>query len=150
MKTINKPIDNLGGLLKIWAIPKSDFYIAGNIVTFPSPQNIYEIYCPPDSMSFSEQKQKSTSGIHYNTEVNGFIVGDTQNNQEAVNYMEPKKWVVIFRDGNGNYKLAGLAGNPLVFTANLTTGNQTAQRAGYSFKFTGNTLARSIFINNPF
>ena len=150
MKQLNKPGDNMGGLIKIWAIPNTDFSISGNTVSFSSTDNIYEIYCSPDSMKFSENKELTAAGIHYNTVVSGFTPKDSVELQEALEYIEPRKWVVVFIDGNGNYKLAGTAGCSLRLSPVLSSGKQTADRAGCEITFSGKTISRAVFIDNPF
>jgi len=150
MKTINKPENNMGGLIKIWAIPYNTFSISGKTVTFSSTENIYQIYCSPESMDFNEPLQREVSGIHYNTVINGFTPKDSEELQVAIEYLEPRKWVVIYIDGNGSYKLAGTVTEPLRLTSNLNSGKNTSDRAGCEITFAGTTLARAKFIDNPF
>jgi hypothetical protein len=150
MKQINKPGDNLGGLLKIWAVPFGDFTVGGNTINISNHTNIWEIYCSADSMEFTESSELTSAGTHFNTVISGFIPQDNATLQEAIEYMEPRKWGVIFMDGNGNYKLAGNQTDPLRFTAEINTGKDTASLAGCSFQFSGKTKSRSRFINKPF
>jgi hypothetical protein len=150
MKHLNKPGDNLGGLLKIWAAPFGVFTTQGNTVNFASQANIWEIYCSADSMEFTESSELTPAGTHFNTVISGFIPQDNATLQEAIDYMEPRKWGVIFMDGNGNYKLAGNQTDPLRVTAEINTGKDTASLAGCSIRFSGKTKTRSRFINKPF
>jgi hypothetical protein len=150
MKQLNKPGDNLGGLLKIWAIPFGVFTISGSTVNISNHTNTWEIYCSPDSMEFTESTEVTSAGIHYNTVISGFIPQDNATLQEAIEYMEPRKWGVIFIDGNGNYKLAGNQTDPLRFTAEINTGKDTASLAGCSIRFSGKTKTRAMFVNKPF
>lgn len=150
MKTINKPGDNLGGLLKMWAVPKSAYSISGSTVTFSDTSDIYEIYCTPESMQFSEPQETTAAGRHYNTAVSGFIPKDTKDVLNAISYMEGRPWVIIFRDGNGNFKLAGNKTEPLRINASLDTGRQVTDRAGYRMEFSGQTISRAVFIDDPF
>jgi hypothetical protein len=150
MKQLNKPGDNLGGLLKIWAVPFGVLTTQGNIVNFSSQENIWEIYCSADSMEFSESSELTSAGTHFNTVISGFIPQDNATLQEAIAYMEPRKWGVIFIDGNGNYKLAGNQTDPLRFTAEINTGKDTASLAGCTIRFSGKTKIRAMFVNKPF
>lgn len=150
MKTINKPGDNLGGLTKIWAIPNDVISESGMNLSISDDSNLYEIYCTPESMEFEEPKEQSDAGIHYNTQISGFIPGTSAEKQEAIEYIEYRKWVIVFRDGNGNYKVAGSRFTPLQMENNFGTGKDTVGKSGYSFSFTGKTLERARFINNPF
>ena len=150
MKQLNKPGDNLGGLLKIWAIPFGVFTTQGSTVNFSSQENIWEIYCSADSMEFTESSELTPAGTHYNTIISGFIPQDNATLQEAIAYLEPRKWGVIFIDGNGNYKLAGNQTDPLRFTAEINTGKDTASLAGCSIRFSGKIKTRAMFVNKPF
>jgi hypothetical protein len=150
MKQLNKPGDNLGGLLKIWVVPFGGFTTVGPTVNFSSQANIWEIYCSADSMEFIETSERTPAGTHFNTVVSGFIPQDNATLQEAITYMEPRKWAVIFMDGNNNYKLAGNQTDPLRFTAEINTGKDTASRAGCSIQFSGKTKTRAMFVNKPF
>ena len=53
MKQLNKPSDNMGGLLKIWAVPPTEITIGTNSVSFSTTDNIVAMYCSPGSMSFT-------------------------------------------------------------------------------------------------
>ena len=150
MKYLNKSGDNLGGLLKIWAVPFGVFTIDGNTISITSQTDIFEINCSADSMEFTESTEVTPAGIHYNTVISGIIPQDNAALQEATAWMEPRKWIVIFMDGNGNYKLAGNQTDPLRFTAEINTGKDTASLSGCSFKFSGKTKTRAMFVNNPF
>lgn len=150
MKTINKPGDNLGGLLKIWAVPASVFSVSGTTVSFSATADIYEIYCTPESMEFDEPSERTVAGTHYNTQVSGFIPRDSSDVLEAMNDMERKPYVLIFKDGNGNFKLAGTASEPLYIDSSLNSGRQVSDRAGYSISFVGKTISRAVFIDDPF
>ena len=150
MKQLNKTGDNLGGLLKIWAVPSGDFTFDGNTVNFISQTNIWEIHCSSDSMEFTESSEVNPAGIHYNTVISGFIPQDNANLQQAIEYLTPRKWAIIFMDGNGNYKLAGNQTNPLRCTTEINTGKATASLAGCSIQFSGKTKTRAMFVNKPF
>lgn len=150
MKTINKPSDNLGGLTKIWAIPYDVYSLNGDTVSISDETNVYEIYCTPESMEFNEPKEKTDAGVHYNTEINGFTPGITSANRDAMEYMENRKWVIILRDGNGNYLAAGSNIYGLEAFPDLSSGKDTTGRSGYSFSFRGKTTSRAKFVINPF
>lgn len=140
----------MGGLIKIWAVPAADCWMVGNNVNFSSQNNIYEIYCSPDTMDFIETSENTPAGMHYNMIINGLIPQDNATLQEALAFMEPRKWAVIYIDGNGNYKIAGTAADPLRVIAEFNSGKETAARAGCEIQFHGKSKTRAVFINNPF
>ncbi len=150
MRHLNKPGDNMGGLLKIWAVPFGVFTTIGSTVNILNHTNLWEIYCSANSMEFTESSERTSAGTHFNTIICGFIPQDNATLQESIEYLEPRKWGVIFMDGNGNYKLAGNQTDPLRFTAEINTGKDTASLAGCSIQFSGKTKTRARFVNNPF
>ena len=150
MKQLSKPSDNMGGLLKMWAVPLSDFSVNGETVTISTNDNIYQLYCSSDSLSFNEPSRQTEAGIHYDCKVSGFIPKDTEEVRVALAELEYRPYVIIFQDGNGNFKLCGTASYPLRLSASLHTGKQTSDRAGYEIQFTGKTITRAVFVNNPF
>lgn len=150
MKTVTKPGDNLGGLLQIWAVPSDVISVNNGVATISNNTNVYALYCSPESMEFGEQKERTDAGTVYNTTVAGFIPGNATDLQEALEYIEPRKWVVIFRDGNGDYRVAGDATYPLRAAGEVNTGKGTAALYGCQLAFTGKTLARAKAVANPF
>lgn len=150
MKQLNKPTDNMGGLIKIWAIPSDQVTVSGKTVTIASIENVYEIYCSEDSMSHNESSERTNAGTLYNTTIKGFAPGFSEELEKALEYMDPRKWVILFIDGNGNYKLAGNNTQPLRLTSSVDTGQSTSDRSGCEFIFYGNILERARLVNNPF
>lgn len=150
MKTISKPGDNLGGLLKMWAIPRSVVSVSGRTVYIVSSADVYEIYCTPDSMSMQETPELSNAGTHYNVKIAGFIPRDSDTVRTAMEEMQQRPYAVLFQDGNGEYKLAGGTHEPLRFSAALSTGRETGEAAGHLILFSGPVSNRAVFVDNPF
>ena len=150
MKQLTKPSGSLGGLLRIWAVPNSVTSVNGKTITFSNTDDIYSIYCTAETMELKEEPVVTGVGTHYNTDVTGFIPGNREEVLEAVNNMQSKPYQIIMQDGNGNYLLAGNSFYPLRLTAVLQVGKKTSDLAGYQIHFTGQTISRAKFINNPF
>ena len=150
MKQFNKPSDNLGGLLKIWAIPVDVLTVLETSLIFSDTSDIVVLYGSPGTMSAEEQSERTTSGIHYNTTVSVFIPGDTPEICRVMLDMQGKRYAVLLLDGNENYKLAGNADYPLRMTSTLKSGREESQRPGYEIHFSGKTMTPSVFVNNPF
>ena len=151
MKTINKQPENMGGVLRIWAVPPSDISISGNQVTILSDANIVDIYIQEDSANFSEEMSKSFAGTSYKVELSAIVPCDTSETLKQISDMERRsKYVVIYMDGNGNYKVAGTKPVPLRFSAKATTGSGTSGLNHFSISFTGSQRKRAVFIENPF
>ena len=141
----------MGGVLRICAIPQSDISVSGNHVTFISEANLIDIYYQEDSASFSEEMTKSFAGTSYKVELSAIVPCDTSETLKQISDMERRsKYLVIYMDGNGNYKLAGTKPVPLRFSAKATTGSGTSGLNHFSISFSGSQRKRAVFIENPF
>lgn len=150
MKQLNKPSDNLGGLLKIWAVPPNDITVSFNTANFRTTANIIEMYCSPGSISFTEKATLEKFGLGYKNEINAFIPKDSPETQAIINDMSSRKWIVIILDQNEYYKLAGTPEIPLRVSFDLDTGSDTPDRNGHSVSFYGTQTSKAKFIVNPF
>lgn len=150
MKQLNKPTDNLGGLLSIWAIPPAELTINLNTISFSSTANIIQLYCSSGSLSFSEKETKENLGTVYQTEINAFIPKDSPEAQEIINGMSRRKWVVIILDQNEQFKVAGTPQIPLRVSFNLETGSDIPDRNGHTVSFYGKQISKAQFIQDPF
>lgn len=150
MKPLNKLSDNLGGLLKIWAIPTNVFTLLGTSLILSDTSDIVQLFGSPGTMSAEEQSERTISGIHYNTTVSVFIPGDSPEIRRAMLDMQGKMFAVLLLDGNENYKLAGNTDYPLRMTSTMKSGMDESQRPGYEVHFSGKTMTPSVFVNNPF
>ena len=150
MKHLNKPSDNLGGLLAIWAVPPADIYIGFNAVSFFTTENIIEMYCSPGSISFTEKESQEKYGLGYKNEINAFIPKDSPETQAIINDMIGRKWVVILLDQNEQFKLAGTPEIPLRVSFDLDTGADTPDRNGHAVSFYGIQTSKARFIDDPF
>lgn len=150
MKHLNKPSDNLGGLLAIWAVPPDDIVISLNTANFRTTANIIKIYCSPGSISFTEKETQEKFGLGYKNELNAFIPKDSPETQAIINDMSGRKWVVILMDQNEQFKVAGTPEIPLRVSFDLDTGSDTADRNGHSISFYGTQTTKARFIDDPF
>ena len=150
MKQLNKPSDNLGGLLQIWAVPPDDITISINTANFKTTANIIEMYCSPGSISFTEKESQEKYGLGYKNELNAFIPKDSPETQAIINDMIGRKWVVIMLDQNEQFKVAGTPEIPLRVAFDLDTGADTADRNCHTVSFYGTQISKAKFIADPF
>lgn len=151
MKTINKQTENMGGVLRLWAIPKLDITVSGKTVTIGSDVNMVSICVREDSATFAEDLSRSFTGSIYKVEISAVVPCDNSDTLKIIEEMERRgRYLVIYMDGNENYKLAGSVKAPLRFSAKATTGLGAAGLNHYAISFSGNQLKRAIFIDNPF
>ncbi len=73
MKQLNKPKDNHGGLLTIWAVPPDDITIGFNTANFRTTANIIEMYCSPGSISFTEKGSQENYGLGYKIKMSSVL-----------------------------------------------------------------------------
>ena len=110
-----------------------------------------DIYTREDSATFTEDLSRSFSGKIYKVDLSTIVPCDNADTLSLINEMERRcKYLVIYMDGNGNYKLAGTTKAPLRFAAKATTGLGAAALNHYAISFSGNQLKRAIFIQDPF
>lgn len=149
MKTINKQAENMGGVIRIWAIPQTDYSISGQTLTITSDTNMVEIYLQEDSGAFTENP---IEGSAFKTEIVGTVPCDNPTTLSYIRELERKmKWNVIYQDGNGNFKLAGTKSVPLRFAAKMATGGSSAALNHYEISFLAKVIKeRAVFINDPF
>lgn len=150
MKQFNKPDENMGGLLKIWAIPPSVITITGNTVQFSSTEDIIEMYCSPGSMSFTEKQLRENAGTAFQTELKSFLPKDSPEATRLINEMINRRWIVVYKDQNEQFKMAGRIQIPLRVAFDLDTGSDTPERNGHSVSFFGKQTNKAVFIDNPF
>ena len=150
MKKIQKSLSNMGGLLKIWAIPANRYWLTKTTFIFQDPNLVYSIYCSPDSLEMSEPKTTGSAGSHYKTTVSGFIPENRQEVADAILEMEGRPFVILLLDGNGKYILVGTSFYPLRINLGFNPGKTTADLAGTSFSFEGITITRALIVDNPF
>jgi hypothetical protein len=150
MKQLNKPSDNLGGVLKIWAVPPSDITIGSNTVSFTTTENIVEMYCSPGSMSMTEKESLEKAGTAYQTELKAFVPKDTDAARQIIAGMTGRHWIVIYQDQNEQFKVSGTVQVPLRVSFDLDTGADTPDRNGHSVSFYGKQVEKGKFVGDPF
>jgi len=61
MKTIRKPHDNLGGALKLFAVPPSSVSsLSGGTITLSDTDDVIEIYFTPGTLTFDHEHVPAT------------------------------------------------------------------------------------------
>jgi len=152
MKSITKPslLENLGGLLRVWAIPPEVILITGRTIAISSQTNVIKLYCIEDTANFTREKKKDNGNDYYDVIVSGVTLCKTSADEEILQELEQKKWVVIFEDGNNLFKIAGTPTERLTFLSDEDSGKSTSDRNQVFFKFIGKIIARPFFITDPF
>ena len=149
MRQFTKQAENMGGILRIWAIPPGDISVSGNIATIINSANIVTL-CPTEgSGSLTEE---SIAGGAYKIGVEATVTGDGAGNMAIIGELNRKvKFLVVLLDGNGKYRLAGTDTVPLRFSSKHLTGSSATSLCHFAVSFVAKaSKQQSIFINCPF
>jgi hypothetical protein len=152
MKSISKPsgLNNLGGLLKVWAIPPTDISISGKTLSITSTTNAVQLYCIEETGAYSCEKKTKDGNVYYEVNLAGATISTTTADEDLLEDMEQRKWVVVIEDGNNRYKVLGTPTERLSFFTDEQSGEQTSDRSQVAFKFAGNLIKRPFIIPDPF
>jgi hypothetical protein len=151
MKTINKQSENMGGVIRMWAIPSHDIQVLGNQAIIISDAEMVDIYTQAESAVFNEELGTAFAGQSYKVDITAVVPCDNKDTQLLIAEMERRsKYLVIYQDGNERYKLAGTEQVPLRFGAKQTTGQGASALNHYQISFAGQQRERAVFIDNPF
>lgn len=150
MKQLNKPGDNMGGLLRIWAVPPSVISISGSTASMSSTTNVIAIYATPGTIGFSEKEVSGKPGQSYDIELVAVTPKDSQEARDILDLLDGRRWVVIYLDQNEQYKVIGTPETGLRVSTDLNTGKDTSDMNAYTLKFYGQQPNRAVFVGNPF
>lgn len=150
MKELNKPGENMGGLLRIWAVPPSVITVGINGAAISSTADVIAIYCTPGTIGFTEKTGKDESGTFYNAELVAKTPKDSEDALDIIEQLAGRRWVVIYLDQNEQYKVVGTEDNGLRFSVDLDTGKDTPNYNGHELKFYGKQENKARFTDNPF
>ena len=139
MKTVGKEAENMGGIVRIWAIPVLEIELNGNSVSVNNLDNVFELQISQDSSGMTIEQKTDFGGTTFSNEITGFIAGyDSYTENFIYEMIRIKKFVVVCQDSQGNYIMAGRPKIPLRFNAGFNTGQASASRRGFEIQFKGN------------
>jgi len=152
MKTIKKQPENMGGVVRLWAIPPTAISLNGNIPTIASTENVVCLEISQDSTGAEILPQTGFAGTTYLHQINGFIAGFNEETEHIVNELiRRSRHVVIYLDSEGVPVLLGRPNIPVRFHAIFGTGPTTASARGYKISFSGKVHYPPIrLLANPF
>lgn len=151
MKTFSKVFDNLGGVLKVWAIPPSVVSVSGNTLSLSSTINIVEMYATAETLNAKVITKNTPGGLTHEIEITGSIPRPSANESENINYLMQRRWMVLIEDGNNDFIFYGVPQTQrLKFECEEDTGQSTSDRSILNFRFFGTTTLRPKSVLNPF
>lgn len=151
MKTLSKPSDNLGGVLRLWAVPSSCVAsLSGGTLILAGLDDITQLYMTPESMSADCLQKRSPAGLYFETAVSGFTPRIREEASRLLGEMAGRQFVVLLQDGNGQFLVAGSPGEPLHFSFTARTGEAVTDRNGYELRFERDCSHPFATVANPF
>ena len=152
VKNTLKQSENMGGVIRLWAIPPSDISLTGNFPSFISTDRVVQLDVTQDTAGAEIAPQSSFAGTTYKHEVTGFIPGfDAATKSIIGDLIRQKRFVVIYQDSNSGFVMLGRPEIPIKFSADFSTGSASASPRGYKIIFTGNCHEPPILLSgDPF
>ncbi|RSK45193.1 hypothetical protein [Hymenobacter rigui] len=143
-------IENLGGVEALWYTP------ASNLLAFPQrgPLTIAQLQLRPGavwyqlvsvrgSVRFTQPaKDYGRHGSGFSPKLTGSLARHTPELAAGLEHMEGGRYVVLYRDLNGEVQLVGTPEHPLEWRDSYSAGSET-QRNGFDWTLAGEALRRA-------
>jgi hypothetical protein len=143
MKNFNIKDDNIGGLLRMYAIPVSSFLRLRN--DYVNNQQILEVQdrdsiinipsLDNQTYSWTEAHDRDEGGDYWEPVIDGIIPGNKIDNQDVIEELERGEWLVLAEDQDGAVYLSGSKDAPMEFTTTRSSGTSYTDRNQISFEF---------------
>lgn len=152
MKTTTKQPENMGGVIRLWAIPATDLQLNGRTATLVNDENTICLEITQDSGGAEVTPKSGFEGTTYLHQIGGFLPGYSSETEQIIAEMErKKKYVVIYLDSEGELVMLGRPEIPLRFSAGWSTGESSVSARGYRIALSGNVHYLPVRLsNNPF
>ena len=157
MKSINKQTKNIGGISKFYLVPTSQFSSLSNpdddeihTLVISSLDTVWEISAIYQSINFTEKFQNSQSGSYYSRKFSAKIGKDTPRTYSDLQSLRNQKWILIYQDQNGSWKMIGSTDYPLRVSFTVNPGSSVADLNHYVIFLTNKSSDPSRFIHKPF
>ena len=156
MKNIVANLDNLGGLISVYAVPPAsfdkiriDYTEHTKTVEFVRYDDIIEIPVLPDSdYQFFELCEDTEAGTGYKVSVEGVIPRIAKVNEDVIEELERGEWYVLAVDQNGVSHWCGHEDSLMHFTSSNRTGATSASRNATEFTFECLQAVKTSIVTN--
>ncbi len=112
-------------------------------------ENAYEFWPTFQSASFEEEQSVQAAGDYYNQTVVFTVPKHTFRNLTYLNLLSGRTWGILLMDQNTQYILVGHRDYPLRLAVNVKSGAEISDLNHASFKFTGQSPFRAVFVDKP-
>ena len=150
---------NNGGLIQFWFVPVAwvlsvpadlNSAIFGNIV-LKAGKKFLTGYASFGKLSYKEPDDDSANGTLYNQGLSGKCPCDNLVLTDLFRIMKyDNRYLIIYKDVNDNFKLAGSLTEPLRFSYELKKGSSFADYNGYEYSFSCKSTKPSLFYYGTF
>lgn len=149
MRTINLPLDNVGGLSDIYLIATDNIerYNRDSLGVDLTLKNYGDYivlpYLADETYQFTERMTIEEAGPTFEVNIEGVIPTASADNDAIIREIISKQWIAVTKDNNGDRKLVGSKEVPLSFTFDYTTGKK-GERNGLTFSVSSKQSHRSF------
>ena len=152
MKKVGKELENMGGVVRLWAVDKWNISMLGNAAMIIKQDDVYSMDITQDTSGAVISQKTNFAGTTFLHEITGFVSGYDKDSEVNINQMiRIKKFVVIYLDSNGTQVMLGTPDIPIRFSADFETGETNASKRGFKIKFSGNVHYPPLRLSeNPF
>lgn len=138
MKYINRIKDFVPGISSIYALPIYNIAgIDGDKISVKDEEMFFKFYFANDSEIASYKPVVSDRGDLYEISIQGFLPGESIINNKQLNLIRKYRYLVIYMESDGSYRLVGNAHTGLKM--NLEYLSSPAK--GYRIEFFGQLLS---------
>ena len=152
MKKIGKELENMGGVVRLWAVDKWNISLLGSAAMITNEDDVYCMDITQDTSGAVVNQKTDFAGTTFLHEITGYVSGFDKDSERNINQMiRIKKFVVIYMDSNGTLVMLGTPDIPIRFSADFETGETNTSKRGYKLKFSGNVHFPPLRLSeNPF
>ena len=152
MKKIGKDLENMGGVVRLWAVDQWNISLLGSAAMITNEDDVYCMNITQDTSGAVVNQKTDFAGTTFLHEITGYVSGYDKDSETYINQMiRIKKFVVIYMDSNGTLVMLGTPYIPIRFSADFETGETNTSKRGYKLKFSGNVHFPPLRLSeNPF
>lgn len=156
MRTINYDFQNIGGLLRVIAVPPASFVqirkdplTGDNHLDLRNQDDIISIpIYANDTYIYTEDKEVNDAGDSWNVAIEGVIPKLEKTNHRIIETLERGLWYVLAVDGNGEVHWCGQEDALMLFDTQKSSGRTDTERNGITFSFSCTQDEPTIFIQD--
>ena len=152
MKKVGKELENMGGVVRLWAVDKWNISLLGSAAMITNEDDVYCMDITQDTSGAIVNQKTDFEGTTFLHEITGYVSGYDNDSELNINQMiRIKKFVVIYMDSIGTLVMLGTPDIPIRFSADFETGETNTSKRGYKLKFSGNVHFPPLRLSeNPF